>query len=292
MYLYGNTMIPMVGDGFLYHFTSANSLMLILQEMRLKLSNFSNLNDLNETDLCCEWSDGGFDAIRIKQYIIEHCKLISFTQNYYEGEPRLSSAQLGGNHARMWAQYAANNSGACIVINEQKFIEDNKSILKNSFYRFDNVEYSRNLYDEKICTTSIPSEFVKDNYKHIFFKKHIDWGREHERRFFGIDMPEYLSILNSVEFIYLGQYFITNKSSMRTLIETLISPLSKCSKILTPHDFVVQANRDGRCIPITFAHGIIDGVKIMRQDSDSYIRNLNARGYDIDVEKNPMMRYF
>ena len=79
---------------------------------------------------------------------------------------------------------------------------------------------------------------------------------------------------------------------MRTLIETLISPLSKCSKILTPHDFVVQANRDGRCIPITFAHGIIDGVKILRQDSDSYIRNLNARGYDIDVEKNPMMRYF
>jgi hypothetical protein len=192
----------------------------------------------------------------------------------------------------MWAQYAANSSGACIVINEQKFIEDNKSILKNSFYRFDNVEYSRNLYDEKICTTSIPSEFVKDNYKHIFFKKHIDWEREHERRFFGIDMPEYLSILNSVEFIYLGQYFIKNKSSMRTLIETLISPLSKCSKILTPHDFVVQANRDGRCVPITFAHGIIDGVKILRQDSDSYIRNLNARGYDIDIEKNPMMRYF
>lgn len=274
MYSYGFSTLPTVGDGFLYHFTPATSLMLILQEMKLKVSDFSHLNDLNETDICCESNDGGWNEVKIKQYIIDHCGLISFTQNYYEGEPRPSNVQTGCNHPRMWAQYAANNTGACVVINEQKFIKDNEAILKNRFYLFENVEYNRDLYDTNIQTSSDPEEFIKKNYQHIFFKKHIDWEREHERRFFGIDLPPYLSILNSVEFICLGQKFIDNKEYMRNLIETLISPTSVCFDKITPNDFCLQTNQIGRCPLISWAFEIKKAVKTLKLYTEKYISHM------------------
>lgn len=291
MYLYGISRLPSVNDGFLYHFTPATSLMPILRDMTLKVSDFTNLNDLNETDICCEWNDCGLDVIRIEQYIIEHCKLISFTQNYHEGEHRPTNVQIGCNHPRMWAQYAANNTGACIVINEQKFIKENEKILKNRFYRFDNVAYCRNLYDTNIRTFSNPQKFVTTYYKHIFFKKYLDWEREHERRFFGIDIPPYLSIQNSIEFICLGRKFINNQDYMKNLTEILIEPSSKCFDEITPHDFALQSNLAGRCLPIQFAHGIISSVKTLEHNAKMYIARLNESGYNID-SRAPMMKYF
>ena len=53
----------------------------IVENMTLKLSSFTLLNDLNEDELSCE-SSGGMDAINIRNYIREHCRLICFTQNF------------------------------------------------------------------------------------------------------------------------------------------------------------------------------------------------------------------
>ena len=46
----------------------------------------------------------------------------------------------------MWAQYADNNKGACIVINESTFLEKNKEVLdKISFWKICNVQYDRQI---------------------------------------------------------------------------------------------------------------------------------------------------
>lgn len=81
MSTYNNGQIPRIDDGFLYHFTTADSLMKIVENMTLKLSSFTFLNDLNEDELSCE-SSGGMDAIHIRNYIKQHCRLICFTQNF------------------------------------------------------------------------------------------------------------------------------------------------------------------------------------------------------------------
>jgi len=283
-------MLPQVGDGFLFHFTSAEALFLILNEMRLKLSAFSALNDLNETNISCKCSDWGLEEIKIQEYIIEHCKLISFSQNYYEDEDMPSSVQNGCNHPRMWAQYAQNNFGACVVINEYKFLKENEALLKNKFYKIDNVEYKRNVYSGQITTMPNPKAFVQQHYKHLFFNKHLDWNREHERRFFGIDVPDYLSILNSLEFVCLGNRFISDKEYMKKLTEIIISQDIKSDQKIMPYDFALQINQDGRCLPIQFGFGILDMVLTMKQYTDDYLYFLKESGYLLS--EKPVMRYY
>jgi hypothetical protein len=81
MYLYGSYSLPSLDDKFLYHFTTAESLMKILENMTLKMSSFENLNDLNEKEvnfIFQDWQKG----LQIKKYIAEQCQVISFTQNF------------------------------------------------------------------------------------------------------------------------------------------------------------------------------------------------------------------
>ena len=114
--------------------------------MTLRLSTFKNLNDLNEADVNCEWSDS-FNYIRIKDHIQKHCKLISFSQNYVYNNV---SYEAGYNHPRMWAQYANNNTGVCIVIDENKLKEINDKDLVGVFNKLESVDYDHLLYDKTI----------------------------------------------------------------------------------------------------------------------------------------------
>lgn len=224
---------------------------LIVQSLQLKTSDFSNLNDLNETNICCEWDDCGLNKINIQKFILDHCRLISFSQNYKE-DINNSFIQNGCNHPRMWAQYANNNSGACIIINEQRFIEENQTLLKNKFFKFDDVIYKLGLYNKNIYTTSNPGTFVKRHYKHLFFTKHLDWAREHERRLFGIDLPEFLSIQKSIEFICLGRKFIENKFQVKELFGMIEAPEYEYHDNLNNGSFLYQINRDGKCLVLPY----------------------------------------
>ncbi len=172
--MYRTDLIYERDNNLLYHFTTADSLLKILSNMTLKLSTFDNLNDLNETDINCNWSDS-FNHIRIKRYIQDHCKLICFSQNYIYNE---KFHEAGYNHPRMWAQYSNNNTGACIVINEKKLKEINDKNLIGVFNKIESVGYDHLLYDNAIKDKADAKNFIEIYYRHIFFKKHIDWSQE------------------------------------------------------------------------------------------------------------------
>lgn len=258
-------------NNLLYHFTTADSLLKILSNMTLKFSTFTNLNDLNEADINCEWSDS-FNHIKIKRHIQEHCKLISFSQNYIYNKVFY---EAGYNHPRMWAQYASNNTGVCIVINEKKLREINKKNLVGIFYKLESVNYDHLLYDKTIKDKADARNFIETYYRHIFYKKHIDWTNESEKRFFCIDGPEYLSIRNCIEFIVLGQNF--NTETYFDIVKLII--LNKLE--LTPHDFVKQINSDGRISVVTDAHRIYEITKNISILSNEYVKFLRNNGYEI-----------
>ena len=89
--------------------------MKILGNMTLKLSSFENLNDLNEKEIKFVLQDWLALDSEIKKFLTKNCRLISFSRNF---ELSKGHCECGCNHPRMWAQYADNNKGACIVINE------------------------------------------------------------------------------------------------------------------------------------------------------------------------------
>ena len=65
------------------------------------------------------------------------------------------------------------------------------------FYKIESVEYSIHCAPDDEIMKKIYSDvkdFVRSNYKELFFKKHTDWSYEREERLF-VESPEvYLNI--------------------------------------------------------------------------------------------------
>lgn len=214
-------------EKLLYHFTTAESLFKIIENMTLKFSTFDNLNDLNEKELNFGFFDS-FLPLQIERYIVENCKLISFTRDYNRfGENK------GINHPRMWAQYAGNNTGACIVINEKKFKKINSEILKKAFCKIENVEYKGFIFNGEYKDDVEPKLFIEKEYKKLFFLKHVDWKNEDERRLFYIGEEKYLTINNCVKYICLGNKF----NNYDELIHAATISAFKGNQFLSPYDF-------------------------------------------------------
>lgn len=108
------------------------------------------------------------------KYIKRRCHILCFAQNYeLHGYP-----VEGTNHPAMWAHYVDNSNGVCIVIDKDAFVEKNKDVLSAHFHRFEDVEYSpfNTPDDEEInYEASTPEEFIKNNWKALFYLKHKDW---------------------------------------------------------------------------------------------------------------------
>ena len=120
----------MINNEYLYHFTSSENLIRILETMSLKLSDFKKLNDLNENNIPHYYFINGRRLAQTKNYIKNHCKILCFSQDYLYKHRLLR----GINHPRMWAQYAQNSTGACIIINENLFLKQNEN-GKEIFWR-------------------------------------------------------------------------------------------------------------------------------------------------------------
>lgn len=237
IYSYHNTELPHQGDGALFHFTSLKSFANILEDMTLQLSSFENLNDLNEGNVHNMNMNENFEVMyQAKDYIKKHCHILSFSQNYnicgYEQE--------GSNHPAMWAHYAENSNGVCIVLDKETFIKKNKNILNSHFYRFEDVLYdifnTPNVesinYNEKT-----PQEFVKNNYKALFFIKHIDWKNEDEHRLFIMDYDGKLSINGCIKYIVLGEKLSQNTSNIKSIMDKVVNNTFKCYHKFIPHSF-------------------------------------------------------
>ena len=171
----------MINNEYLYHFTSSENLIRILETMSLKLSDFKKLNDLNENNIPHYYFINGRGLAQTKNYIKNHCKILCFSQDYLYKHRLLR----GTNHPRMWAQYAQNSTGACIIINENLFLKQNENILKTTFYKIENIEYTDKLYNisKPNPIYSYPEELLNVTTK-TFFIKNILIGNKNTNKDF------------------------------------------------------------------------------------------------------------
>ena len=206
------------GKKFIYHYTNVESFFLIIKSMSLRLSAFSESDDLNEANIAnVDRIDDARITVSLKQYIKNRCSYLSFVE---DGNTSLGEIE-GTNHPRMWSQYAQKGFGVCLAIDEERFFQINADRLDGKFYKCEPIQYKfMNGADVKLkmdYKLGCEEHLIKQYYHEFFFKKHIDWKEEHEKRLFGIDIPKYLSIYNALEFICLGPKFLYNKSTMNSL---------------------------------------------------------------------------
>jgi hypothetical protein len=240
-----------VNSNNLYHYTNLNSLIKILEGMTLKPSRFNKLNDLNEAKL--EHLNCNLDFIlhmKIKKRIDNNCFVFCFWRDNFKQKIARKASLLGINHPAMWAHYAENNIGACIVLDKKNFIAKNRGILcrNRCFYRFGDVVYNDYvdfLDEEEYNGTEI--EFINKNYKKLFFTKHKDWSYENEHRLFihSIKCAEptdyFMDIDGCVKYIVLGNKIFnrtkSNSNKLIKLVECLLNNDNRCYNKFSRHSF-------------------------------------------------------
>lgn len=266
-YRYGLDQVPEVGDGSLYHYTKFDSFLKILDSMTLRSSPLSKMNDLNEADLSgIDWSKDFLLMYDAQNYVRTKCSVISFTQNY-DVE---SNCREGANNPAMWAYYAENSGGVCIVLDREALIENNDDRLKNVFYTLEDVEYTceHNPHMEvQPGDCSNVSDLVHKNYKEIFFKKDIVWKNESEVRFF-VESPEfYLNIKDAIKYIVLGKHLIENREHMCQILSLIGTSDSLNKNYFIPHSFATFSKSQGGYLVHDASHHIVQYLHEMNEEA-------------------------
>ena len=240
VYMYYNAELPERGDGALFHYTKFDFFLKILEDLTLLPSSFGKLNDMNEGNISNMNMNKNFKVMfNAEKYINERCHVLSFSQNYDE----FGFVQEGTNHPAMWAHYADNSNGVCIVIDKDTFIEKNKEVLSAHFYKFEDVEYDifNTPNEDKIkYEADTPAEFIKNNWKVLFFLKHTDWENEDEHRLFIMDYDGKLSIDGCIKYIVLGKKVFQDDTRIKTIMDKVVDPASCCYRKFIPHSFATM----------------------------------------------------
>lgn len=191
----------------IFHFTSADSLFAILEDLTLKMTPCSKLNDLNEGNIKNFEVKDSFKCVEFVKEIETNCYVSSFSKSYQVQGKWIS----GVNRPNMWAYYARSMSGACVVLNREKFLGINKELLSRYFHKFGDIEYKvQNANLQLDIDTKDFDVVLEQHSKELFFTKHISWEREDEWRLmlYSKVEPEKLSIDGCIDYIVLGKKFL------------------------------------------------------------------------------------
>ena len=240
IYLYHHEELPYRGDGALFHFTKFESFLKILEDMTLLPSSFGNLNDMNEGNVNNMNMNNNFLVMyNAEKYIKDRCRILSFSQNYDIG----GFGQEGTNHPAMWAHYAENSNGVCIVLDKDAFVKKNKEVLGKHFYKFEDIVYDIfNTPNDEVINykANTPEEFIMYNWKALFFMKHKDWENEDEHRLFIMDYNGKLSIDGCIKYIVLGRKVFLDASRIKLIMDMVVDPKFICYHKFIPHSFATM----------------------------------------------------
>lgn len=232
-------------EKYLYHYTSMENAYKILYSKTLKFSDLCSTNDIFEQrpklifeDLSDKENINKAKVIR--EYLTTHRKKIKilclstdqFNQSDYDimcenltfDQIRANVTGRGFALPRMWAQYASNSTGVCLVINKQKLFDTIKNQSIN--ITCNSVKYINSHSTHLITNSSLNKMYnlIKSNndntlqsiilcnsgfVTHNFFCKLSDWKDEREFRIITTaknrdDIIEINDITSFIEGIVMG----------------------------------------------------------------------------------------
>jgi len=219
---------------YLYHFTSLETaLEKILPTGKLRLGPFLKTNDPRETK---EWlfpisfKNDEFPGFfsrenmdlnqQLNNAIKKHCKVLCFCKDYMK-QPK--SVYFGRSYQRpsLWAHYAENHRGVCLVFDRKKLVATARRELRGKgTLHIGSVVYQgqSKLYDQsefrvfysEVMKNSVEvaaEKLIKEKHRDLFFWKHDDWKNECEYRFVlrsNNDHDDYISVGDSIKGIIIG----------------------------------------------------------------------------------------
>jgi len=223
--------MPIDKNIHIYHFTkSETALLYILPQLQLRLSSYLESNDPKENKTFGYWSifDGidSFTQLEMRRnfesYLKDNCKQLCFSTDYML--PNSCIWRNGFDHPSMWAHYADNSKGVCLVINRADFVKEN--LIDDSLDIIDKVIYEpcfefpkMNEFLWREDNLNYFNSFLRENAKEIFFKKHLHWRHEDEYKIIGLGNKMFYSIKDSLKGVYIGVDF---KEMLKPMLKKLL----------------------------------------------------------------------
>lgn len=186
---------------YVYHYTRWERLLDIAQS-GFRLGPLASMNDPRESK---DWyfSTGGPrgvpspDAKILDKEVADYkarVRIGSFSKDSMYGNAD-NVGRRGYGHPRMWAQYAGNHTGVCVIFDRRKLdsaIRQRYPVEQNAWIHCAEVEYIESARQDPAnhvievdegqdVDVAVKNYFLHNGHK-VFFTKHIDWKDEQECR--------------------------------------------------------------------------------------------------------------
>ena len=173
----------------LFYYTNAKTLLLILENFKIKMSVLSKSSDLVERNYHMHLinPDKG-KGKQESQIEADNNKYICFCTE--PNKTNWEHKNTGYRLPNMWDMYADRHRGACIIIDKKEFIDENKTLELEEV----EIKYTDVINEEWDLDTKM--KYKLNSYRN-----------ENEIRFISKTAEEYCSIKNSVKNIILGVDF-------------------------------------------------------------------------------------
>lgn len=221
-----------------YHYTKGETAVdYILPSLELRMGSFQFVNDPREAK---SWPFRFYSRLsklnehfphdyfeEVSKYITQRSLVLccSMDDPLVTEDSEDRSLRSGFGHPRMWAQYADNHRGVCLVLDQQRLHENIVSCLSLDSLYYGPVEYLstthgpvsdpgvgpyditywEDIYDYGLANV-IDSHIRRFN-KELFFTKHLEWRDEWEYRWvYRSDSsdPAFIPIVDCLNAVLLG----------------------------------------------------------------------------------------
>lgn len=155
----------------LYHYTSFEKALGILQTNQLWFGYLKDLNDINELYRPMFYEKVTPEIEKMVQTELDKYQQLSLTRD---------SCRYGFDIPAMWGHYGDKGNGVCFIFNKDKLLNS----LSTDIYH-DKVEYVRPDYSFSVffrLKDNVIEPFTREDINEFFFKKTCDWSYEQEYR--------------------------------------------------------------------------------------------------------------
>ena len=260
----------------LYHFTSFDTALKIIESNHLRYSRLNNMNDIHENDKIVLVDANNHPTDKFPSDVLDELydeiykyRQISLTADDKEGD------KDGFDLHHMWGLYADKGEGVCLIF-------DKKELEKGfgSATLHDRVSYDKTVdsyYISLSNTADKVSVEIREHANEIFFHKRREWEHEQEYR-----LLRRCPIATREEYLFLGHAlkFVILSSRLHNLDEVLY--FKKIKNIKDKIEKTEKARNRGEVgrIPVlVYGNGLLD-YALCTEDGTEELWNSND-GYDV-----------
>lgn len=274
----------------LYHFTSFDTALKIIESNRLRFGRLNNMNDLHENDKLCfvdstnqnlnHFPSEELDALYDEIY---KYRQISFSMDRKDGKKE------GFDLHQMWGNYADKGKGVCLVFDKKELEKSNE--IQNIYHGDVIYNETQDLDSFVVSKSQTPNDVsteIAKRLQDLFFHKRKEWEHELEYRFIkrcpNYEREEYFHLGHALKFVILS-------TCLRDIDKVLYFKRLETIKALTDKVKDQRNKGDEGKVPIlVYGNGLLDysldtfdGSETIWNSIDGYNILIIGKNYQLDL---------